>query len=274
VAVIWEKHDAIVTSNEDDQQIGRIKCACLSLLGDEDTELPMWIPPVLEWGFFMIPDVGENVELEIAASSDQDESNGQMSIDNLDVRWRGKRYYTVDEPENNNKPTQIHPDFKANYGKRRGFATPHGHIFLFDDDEKNPTIQLTFQKPTIEIGKTPKASDVSRLEIESDGSLKVTLLEKTTLSLQTDGKKFTIGIDGGASLEITEKDANTTTKIGDGAVSAAIADNLKTYIDNSVKVYLDAHTHPDAFGGTGAPVTQMPAYASNITSTKLKFPNG
>lgn len=274
MGITWESHDAVVTNIEDDEKSGKIKCSCVSLLGDEETELPMWIPPVLDWGFFFIPNVGEIIELQVATSSDEDESSGQMAIDNLDIRWRGKRYYTDDEVENDNAPTPIHPDFLSNYGKRRGFSTPHGHIFLFDDDPKNPTVQMTFQKTAMEIGKAPEAPDVSRLEFESDGSFKLTLLEKTTLRLQTVDKKFTIGIDGGAALEISEKDANTVTKLGDGAVSAAIADNLKTYIDNQVKVQIDAHVHPDAMGGTGVPTTQMPAYASNITSTKLKFPNG
>jgi hypothetical protein len=274
VSVIWEKHDAIVTANEDDEQRGRIKVACVALLGDEETELPMWIDPIFDWGVFSVPDIGEIIELDVAVSSDEDEINGQMSIDNLDAHWRGKRYYTVDEPENNNKATQIHPDFKSNYGKRRGFATPHGHIFMFDDDPKNPTVQMTFQKSAIQIGKTPLPADISRLEFEKDGSFKLTLLEQTTLHLQTDGKKFIINIDGGTSLEITEKDLDTVATIGDGAVSAAIAENLKTYIDNSVKMTYDVHVHPTAMGNSGPPAVALPAYDAAITSGHLKFPDG
>ncbi len=275
MGVVWEKHDAVVTANEDDENRGRIRVACVSLLGDEETELPMWVNPVLEWGFFYVPDIGEIVEVEVAVSSDEDEANGQMGIDNMDIRWRGKRYYTNDEPDDENtKPTIIHPDFLSNYGKRRGFSTPHGHIFMFDDDPNNPAVQLTLQKTPMEVGTSPTAADVSRLEFESDGSFKITLLENTTLRLQTDGKKFTIGIDGGASLEVTEKDANAIATIGDGAVSASIAENLKTYIDTSVKIHVDSHVHPDAMGGTGPPTTQMPAYDDAITSSHLKFPDG
>ena len=275
MSIIWEKYDATVTVNEDDENRGRIRVACVGLLGDEEIELPMWVEPVLEWGFFLIPNVGETVEIEAAISSDEDEIDGQFSIDNLDIRWRGKRTYTIDEPENENvEPTPIHPDFLSNYGKRRGFSTPHGHIVMFDDDPKNPTLQITFQKTAIEVGTPPEASDYSRLEFEKDGSLKVALLETTTLHLQTEGKKLKIEIDGGESLEIAGKDSDTVATIGDGAVSATIAENLKNYIDNSVKIHVDGHIHPTAMGNSGAPVTQMPAYDDSITSNHLKFPNG
>jgi hypothetical protein len=275
MSIVWEKYDATVTVNEDDENRGRIRVACVGLLGDEEIELPMWVEPVLEWGFFLIPNVGETVEIEAAVSSDEDEINGQFSIDNLDIRWRGKRSYTIDEPENENiEPTPIHPDFLSNYGKRRGFSTPHGHIVMFDDDPKNPTLQITFQKTAMEVGTPPEASDYSRLEFEKDGSLKVALLETTTLHLQTEGKKLKIEIDGGDSLEIAGKNSDTVAKIGDGVVSAPIAENLKNYIDNSVKIHVDGHIHPTAMGNSGTPITQMPAYDDSITSSHLKFPNG
>lgn len=275
MSVVYEKYDATVTVNEDDENRGRIKVACIGLLGDEETELPMWIEPILDWGLFLVPDIGEIVEIEVAVSSDEDEVYGQMSIDNLDARWRGKRSYTVDEPEDEIvTATPIHPDFLSNYGKRRGFSTPHGHVIMFDDDPNNPTIQLTFQKTKIEVGKPPSASDYSRIEIESDGSMKVSLLETTTLHLQTEGKKLTVGIDGGASLEIADKDSNAVATIGDGAVHAPIAENLKTYIDNSVKIHIDGHLHPTAMGNSGPPITQMPAYDDSITSSHLTFPDG
>lgn len=275
MGIIWEKYDATVTVNEDDEQRGRIKVACAGLLGDEDTELPMWVEPVLDWGWFYVPDVGETVEVEVAVSSDEDESYGQMGIDNLNIRWRNKRYYTVDEPENENtSPTIIHPDFKSNYGKCRGFATPHGHIFMFDDSSNEPNVKLTFQKKPLKVGESPEASDISRLEFESDGSFKITLLENTILHLQTDGKKLSININGGAGLEISESNSDAVATVGDGAVSAAIAENLKTYIDNQVKLHADTHVHSTAMGLSGPASTPMQAYDDSITSSHLKFPNG
>lgn len=275
MGVIWEKYDAIVTSNDDDEKRGRIKVACVGLMGDEDTELPMWIEPIFDWGWFYVPDIGEIVEIEVVVSSDEDEINGQMGIDNLSARWRNKRYNTIDEPEDDNTtPTPIHPNFLDNYGKRRGFSTPHGHTFIFDDTSNSPIIQLTLQKTKLEVGETPEAADISRLEFESDGSFKLTLLENTTLHLQTAGKKLSIGIDGGVGLVISEKDSDAVATIGDGAVSGVIAENLKTYIDNAVKLHADSHIHPTAMGDSGTAKTQMDAYDDAITSSHLKFPDG
>jgi len=275
MGVTWEKYDATVTVNEDDETRGRIKVACAGLLGDEETELPMWVDPVFDWGWFYVPDVGETVEVEACVASDEDEVNGQMSIDNLNIRWRNKRSYTDDVPQNTDaKATPIHPDLLENYGKRRGFATPHGHVFMFDDDASAPTIQLTFQKTPIQVGTPPLPIAFSRLEFEADGSLKATLLDKTVLHLQTDGKKFVIEIDGGAGMEVADKDANAVATIGDGAKSAVIAEELKAYIDSSVKVHADSHQHPTAMGLSGVAATQMDAYDDAITSTHLKIPDG
>lgn len=275
MGVTWEKYDATVTVNEDDENRGRIKVACVGLLGDEETELPMWVDPVFDWGWFYVPDVGETVEVEAAVSSDEDEANGQMSIDNLNIRWRNKRSYTDDIPQNpDTQATPIHPDLLENYGKRRGFATPHGHVFLFDDSPSSPTIQLTFQKTPIQVGTPPLPMMFSRLEFESDGSLKATLLDKTVLHLQTDGKKLVVEIDGGAGMELAGKDAQAVATIGDGGKSAVIAEALKTYIDSQIKVKYDAHIHTTAMGNSGPPAEALPAYDDAITSTHLKFPDG
>lgn len=50
-----ERHDATVTNNGVKQLDGSIKVKCVGLLGDEDSELPMWIRPVFDWGWFYVP---------------------------------------------------------------------------------------------------------------------------------------------------------------------------------------------------------------------------
>lgn len=275
MGIVWEKYDATVTVNEDDENRGRIKVVCAGLLGDEETELPMWVEPVFDWGWFYVPDVGEIVEVEACVGSDEDEVYSQMSIDNLDVRWKNKRYHTNEVPENpDTKATIIHPDFLENYGKRRGFATPHGHVFLFDDDPNNPTVQLTFRKSEHQVAVPILPTDFSRLEFEPDGSFKITLLDTTKLHLQTEGKKLIVEIDGGSSLSIEEKDADTIATIGDGSKSVAIAEALKDYIDSSVKAEFDAHIHPTAMGNSGPPVTPLTGYDDTITSSHVKIPDG
>jgi hypothetical protein len=270
-----ETYPATVTSNEDDEFRGRVRVACAALLGDEETELPMWVEPVLDWGWFYIPDVGETIDVVVVSSSDSDENRGQMSIDNLDIRWKGKRYYTVDEPENENTvATPVHPDFKTSYGKRRGFATPHGHTLIFDDTKDAPAVQLTFSKAKLEVGEQVDAANTTRVEIQPDGSLKVNILDKHTLHFQSDNDQLIIGINGGASLTLADKDADATMTVGDGAVGVAIAPALKNYIDTEIKTKFDSHVHPDAMGGTGATATPLEPYDDAITSTKVNIPDG
>lgn len=95
----------------------------------------------------------------------------------------------------------------------------------------------------------------------------------TVIDLQ-EGSTLIIRIGDGENLELTQKDGEATLKLGDGAVSFAIAENLQNYIDNQVKTVFDAHTHPYAFGPTGPPSTPLPGYDSSITSTKATLPDG
>ena len=139
-----EHHTATVTDSDDPEKRGRIKVSCAGLLGDEESPLPMWVDPVGQWGWFIVPDVGELVEVVVVAGSGEDEQPGQMSIDNLDVQWRGARHYGNEEGD---APTPVPEDFTAtNYGKRRGFATPGGHVLLFDDTEGDQKVSLTWHQ--------------------------------------------------------------------------------------------------------------------------------
>jgi len=274
MAVTEETYPATVTANNDDEQRGRIRVACVALLGDEETELPMWVEPVLDWGFFIVPDVGETVDIAVVTDSDEDEIRGQMSLDNLDIRWKGQRYYTNDEPENENTvATVVHPDFKTAYGKRRGFATPHGHTMVFDDTPDAPGMALTFSKEKLAVGADVDATNVTRIEIQADGSVKVNIFDKHSITFASEDGKLTVGIDGGAGLQLANKDADATLKVGDGAVGVAIAPTLKTYIDSVVKVHADTHIHPDAMGGTGTIAAPIDGYDDAITSNKLTIPD-
>ena len=132
-----------VTFNQDPDKRGVIRVACVALMGDEDVEIPTDVEPVHDWGWFFVPDVGEIVEIECVEGSSEGEQMGQASIDNLDLKWRSARHYGNDEGET---PTPINPAFTSkNYGKRRGFATPAGHVFMFDDTEGAEEITLSWK---------------------------------------------------------------------------------------------------------------------------------
>lgn len=141
MSIVDESYVATVSAVDDPEQRGRIRCSCVGLLGDEDGDLPMWIEPETLWGWFVVPDVGEIVEIVATKHGDVDDCFGQTSISSLNVRWRGARYWTSEEAE---KPRDVPDDFKINYGKRRGFCTPQGHVLLFDDTPGKERVALSW----------------------------------------------------------------------------------------------------------------------------------
>jgi hypothetical protein len=228
-------------------------------MGDEITALPVWCEPVHDWGVFTVPDVGETVEVEIAEADPLDEAYGQASLEDHVPRWRGKRYHTDAELEDDadgSVPSPIHNDFVAEgYGKRRGFSTPWGHVLLFDDTEGAPRVYLTFQKDKLEPGAAPEAASYCRLEFTPEGTVALELL-------------------GGSTLALEGKDADAVATLGDGAKSVAIAEALQSYIDDSIKAEFDTHTHPTGVGPSGPPAAPLTGYDAAITSSKLKIPDG
>ncbi|KKM76781.1 hypothetical protein LCGC14_1376690 [marine sediment metagenome] len=62
---ITERYEAVVSSIDDPQNRGRFKVKCVGLLGDADTELPNFVELVPDHGWFTVPEVGEQVEIEV-----------------------------------------------------------------------------------------------------------------------------------------------------------------------------------------------------------------
>lgn len=271
MAATLERYEAVVTNNEDEEKRGRIRIACAGLMGDEDSELPMFVEPVHEWGWFYVPDVGEIVEIEVLTSSSTDEGFDESSIDALSPKWRGRRFYGNEDGATADQRA-IAGDFtKTNYGKRRGFATPHGHVFMFDDTEGDTRIYLTWVKDRLKPGAEPEDANRTRFEIEPDGSLKIALLDKHVIHLQTEGNKLEITLDeaknsvvldaaskifevlldsgqqaltldagkievktgGGASVVVNGSAAAAAMKVGDGGVHAAIYEILQVFWDTT-----------------------------------------
>jgi len=265
MAISTERYPAVVTNNQDDEKRGRIKVACVGITGSEDVELPNWIEPTFDWGFFVVPDIDEQVEIEISTDSDLDEIRAQTSIADSDMRWRAKRFYSSEAE----KPTPIPDDFTGSYGKQRGFSTPVGHVLLFDDTDGGTKVYLTWSKEP--------DGDTSQLLFDTDGTIKFTNKGKATWHLKDN--EIEVKLDGnGAGFKVSGKDANATTTLGNGAVSAAIAENLQTLwtqLKTQCDIF-DAHTHTTGVGPSGPPVPLLlcPAWASNIVSGKLKFPSG
>ncbi len=210
--VTTEKYEATVSAIEgfegEDEKRGLIEVLCPAIMGDNETPVPVLCEPVPDWGWFYIPDVGEAVEIEFVTTSDRDEIWGQQALEALSPKWTGKRFLTDIETEGED-PRPIHDDFvSTNYGKRRGFATPFGHVLLFDDTPGKQRIYLTHMAEQLAPGAAPEASKYTRIEIEPDGSLKIGFLNKHQLQFSTEGK-LRVALDGEPGLEkhILEFDA-------------------------------------------------------------------
>lgn len=216
-------YPAVVTFNKDPDKRGAIRVACVGLLGDDDVEVPVDVLPVHTWGWFYVPDVGELVEIECVEGSSEDEQHGQASIDNLDLKWRSARYYGNEEGD---APTPINPAFTSkNYGKRRGFATPAGHVFMFDDTEGQEEITLSWK----------------------DGSAFVTLDAKGTITLQNKAGATFVMDTTSDKIVVTAG----TIELNGGEQAAILGDLFKAYFDT--------HTHPTPTGPSGPPIMPMPA---------------
>lgn len=240
MALYTATYPATVTFNEDPEQRGRIRVACAGLMGDEDAEVPVDVEPVFDWGWFFVPDVGEVVEIEVIEGSSEDEQMGQASIDNLDIKWRGARYYGNEEGD---APTPVNPVFsEENYGKRRGFATPAGHVFMFDDTEGAEEIRISWKDGTSywSIDKDGQVTAVNKdgasIVMNTDGSILMTNAAGATINMDAAGDKISATA---ALLELN------------GASEAAV-------LGDAFKTYFDTHTHPTGVGPSGPPAAPMP----------------
>jgi hypothetical protein len=232
MALSTATYPAKVTFNQDPDKRGVIRVACVGLMGDEDTEVPVDVEPVHDWGWFYVPDIGEVVEIECTEGSDEDEQHGQMSIDNCDLKWRSARHYGNDEGET---PTPINPAFTSkNYGKRRGFATPAGHVFVFDDTEGGEEVTLSWK----------------------DGSALLTFDARGTVTLKNKvGATLVMDSDTG-KIVLT----SNTIEVNGGSQAMILGDLFKQYFDT--------HTHPTGVGPSGVPIVPMPA-STLSTITKV-----
>jgi len=214
MTISTETYPATVADTDDPEKRGRIRVKCAQLLGDEDAPLPMWVSPLMDWGWFIVPDVGEIVDVEVVTGSSEDEQPGQMSIDNLDVRWKGRRYYGNEEGD---QPTPIPEDFTAsNYGKRRGFATPGGHVMLFDDTEGQQKVSLTWHQ----------AGKYSFMSVDKDGSITLSthskhliLMDAKTGEMKIWDQHGNMYVSDANRVLVFQKDSNSIELKSDGNIT-------------------------------------------------------
>lgn len=268
---------AVVTKTDDPESRGRLKVACSALLGDETREFPAWVEPDLPWGWFLIPNVGQQVTLTISLGSGSDLFSGQSAIASSRPRWSGS-HFTTSGPEADtvNDPSPVGSEFTAkNYGQRRGFKTPRGHVFLFDDTSGGEQITLSWA------GGTPVNPKAALLSIDHDGSFVIQDAGGSVLYLNASGDSTLINKHGsyllmdGAGISLVDQNNNAMIMNSDGIsfvsakpISFAGTDHIFQsglhFVDNGITVNVGgiaASFHPLTVAGIAMTVTATGAVA-------------
>lgn len=244
---VFERYPGVVTRLDEESKTGAIYVTCAGVMGDDSVEIPNAIQPVFDWGWFYIPDIGEEVEIElIVQDSNQEDVIGQAIIDEPRFRWRGKRFRS----EEGDQPRPVNELFTGtNFGKRRGFATPKGHVFLFDDKDGSELIQVYW---------TNKNGEVSCISLLPNGGIEI--LDKGGNLIATNGTD---------TIDVTAPNVNINS--GDVADQQLIRGNeLKDWITQTLKVWADSHVHPTAFGPSGPSVTPLNDAPGTVLSSTGK----
>lgn len=236
-----ERHIAVVAATDAGEkfQRGRIKVRSLSLLGSDDAVLQEWIEPCFDWGWFQIPDIGEQVEIEVVSGSDKDEVPGQAFLETPDYRYRAKRFY---DSEAETPKTPVNEMFtSSNYGKRRGFATPGGHILMFDDTEGFEKINFVWHSAADKYGIFSFDEDGSVIIANQNGSLiylnaangEVAIIDEHGNSLSTNSNGIKLVDKSGNLIDINATDGVIQAQAGTiylggttGVEAAVLAEQL------------------------------------------------
>lgn len=267
--ILKETATAVVADNQDPDQAFKIKVKCAALMGSEDAVYAEWIPPKLAWGFVIVPDIGEQVEVEFPGKSDTDEVKGQAFLDSPEVRWTGKRYQG---------PDAYNEMFLANYGKRRGFVTPAGHILMFDDTEGSEKINLVWHNADNKYAMFSANEDGSIILANANGSMvylnadakEVAVIDEHGNSLSTNDKGIKLVdksggfVDLDANNKLIQLQAGTIYAGGlTGTEPGVLADQLLTVFR--------AHVHPTGTGPSGPPTEAPPSAFDVIKSAVLQL---
>jgi hypothetical protein len=266
-----ERHIAVVADTSDPENRFRIKVKCGALLGSEKVVYNQWVEPKLTWGFVLVPDVGEQVEIEVDAGSSTDEVRGQSFLSTPNVRWCGDRFFS---------PT-VTPNemFQTNYGKRRGFCTPGGHVLCFDDTEGARKINLAWHDGAGHYAIFSIDEDGSVVVANKNGSLiylnaasgELAVIDEfgNLLATNTDGIKL---VDKkGGFIELSAKggyiqiQAPTVNVGGDGSPLALLEPAV---LANQFLTIFRAHTHPTGTGPSGPPL-EVPPLAFDVVKAKV-----
>lgn len=202
---IKEIHNAIVTRNTDlDKGTSLRGAVFFEAKTLFDGEFPIPAEPCFPFasengaGFFVVPKVGDEIEIEIEADDGTDDTT---DIELPEPRWRCMVYSDA---------ADIDERFKENYPNRSGWKTPSGHFLLFDDKEGEEFFELLSSK-----GHIIKMDDKKGNE--------------SILIQHLVGTGFLIDKDG-TLIEVIKKDR--ITGIGGDKAEIIVGDETKMIIGN------------------------------------------
>jgi len=170
-----ERHTAIVTNVDDPEKRGRVKVKCQTLVG-ADKELPTWCEPMSFYttklgGWFSIPEVNSEVEIEVVTSDSTDETPGESFLTHPDIRYAAGLFGTTNP---------VPDELKGTDPKKLGLKTPSGHTLIFEAERV-----------------TLANKNGQKVDMTSDGNV--------TVSVPT-GKKVFIKSENGTSKALLTKE--------------------------------------------------------------------
>lgn len=191
----------VVANIEDPKKAGRIQARLTELGGQV---CPIWIRPVWMSGWFWIPQLDEEVEIEIPAGEDLIEFAEEM-------RYRG-----IAHDENAPFPDSLPGEYKT----RRGFVTPQGYGMITESKPgsefitflNNGTVMIRGDKDGIFLG----------LEAAAEPLVLGTALTSVLVSL----------VDAVLALSVAGVTTGPGVSAGLSPASATLLNNIKTSLNN------------------------------------------
>lgn len=273
----YSMYEGFVFKNNDPEGRGRIKVSVPSLDLPNDEPLANWALPRFRQpapangsGSYWMPREGDMVFVEFL--------NGDL---NSPV-WSGG-YYGEDEKPDTFDDTE-----------KRGYKTPGGHVFRFDDEEGDESILLKHvREALLELASDDvirvQSKDGDKVVIDPNGGIEVEHRNGASIVL-TDGSidiennaGSAIQLDGvnqelsaGGSVTVSSPSVQVSSpsiKLGSGAISPSVkGDVLISYLAQLI-VWAQSHTHPTTIVGfpTGPTITPPPIVPPNILSAIVRL---
>jgi hypothetical protein len=208
-----------------------------------DRELPFWIAPAFPFvavdaaGWFCVPPVRTQVELEITVSAPGDQTRGEATLTAHNARYRAG-LYTARQ--------QVPAEFRESYPNRRGIKTPGGTIFMFDDtaDDEHSLWQDKFGNVVLLTESGLKfynslgsffeiRKDATGTTVEANSVFKVRL--DGDVKLARDGDPVSIGGAGAAWAAAVTAGLNAI--LGPGTIPAPPATDWGVVIATTTKLF-------------------------------------